>query len=1015
MFTRNHARAEVNGRGNRSVLSVWRAGSGHSSWIQEAIESLKEFANVDRIGVWLEPEAESEDHASPVVFRGELWERAESNTPAEWNRLSADGPWPQQVLRRGNCVEYQGAEQETQPIVGVLLGMQHALWAPVNGDKFLRGLILTGSRQKQSELPKARMELLAAELGLLLEFEEQGRVSRRRQRDLAMWQRMQTELAGSQDASTMLKELMENCTREEKDGGVGAIFALVGERLNHQPVERPAVAGAEERLVICAQSGDGAWAHSVGQGPLENLWRETMAAGRVMGADADRLPLAKDISRIVAIPLQVHGEVWAALIAGVPRRKDPMEVLERLEMRALLAGQVLELQRRAGVEVRERCWQKALLDSSPESLVLVDAHGFVRGLSQGVKKFLRGHAMLDREFEEKNRFAELFRPRQWEEVHRWVMQSFKESTGEQTEALRAELRSGDVVLLDRLALSDRNFLAVGMQAAEPLPHARRVEEVEAELRQSLEWLQEGVLVFDQLGGIRCMNARSQQILGITPEEARGLRSIEELIGVVSRNAANPELFAANWRFLAAEGRTETQEELALEWPVQQVIERCSRPIVDEHGRNLGRVEVYQEVTARRMFQSRMQQTEKLASLGQRAIGIVHELSNPLTTILGNAQRLVLGNSLTGQSPEVLRILEESERASTILRQLLYLSRETQPLRRPIYLQELVTRTAELQRATLAGSKIALRLEHEKPLPPIDGDFAQLQQVLLNLLQNAQQAIEQSGKGTMIGVRTEQSDEGHVKLEVWDDGPGIPPAIQSRIYDPFFTTKPAGTGTGLGLSVALGFVRQHGGTVNLLSPAKGGAHFVMEFPVTGELPPRERLRRFQPQAQRMALQPSAGPAGPGVESRVMSPRRHPVARILVVEDEPTVAALIADVLREEGMLVDVLLDSESALQQAERETYDLLICDLKMPGIDGQTFYQTLHERANPLQHRVLFVTGDVLATRSHEFLAHHHLPYVAKPFRMEELSQAVHELLLAKPGAGNYRMQTSSRHVSGNG
>ena len=119
----------------------------------------------------------------------------------------------------------------------------------------------------------------------------------------------------------------------------------------------------------------------------------------------------------------------------------------------------------------------------------------------------------------------------------------------------------------------------------------------------------------------------------------------------------------------------------------------------------------------------------------------------------------------------------------------------------------------------------------------------------------------------------------------------------------------------------------------------------------------------------------------------------VPRILVVEDEPTVASLIADVLREAGMRVDVLLDSREAVHQAERERYDLAICDLRMPGMDGQRFYRTLVQRQNPLRERLLFVTGDIVAPRTQVFLDRHHLPHVAKPFRMEELIGAVNEML----------------------
>jgi CheY-like chemotaxis protein len=118
-----------------------------------------------------------------------------------------------------------------------------------------------------------------------------------------------------------------------------------------------------------------------------------------------------------------------------------------------------------------------------------------------------------------------------------------------------------------------------------------------------------------------------------------------------------------------------------------------------------------------------------------------------------------------------------------------------------------------------------------------------------------------------------------------------------------------------------------------------------------------------------------------------------ARVLVVEDEPTVARLIADVLEDEGMQVDVLLDGREALERAARQSFDLVICDMKMPGLDGQHFYKSLERSGNPLRDRFLFVTGDVIAAQTREFLERHRLPHVAKPFRVEELTDKVHGVL----------------------
>ena len=116
-------------------------------------------------------------------------------------------------------------------------------------------------------------------------------------------------------------------------------------------------------------------------------------------------------------------------------------------------------------------------------------------------------------------------------------------------------------------------------------------------------------------------------------------------------------------------------------------------------------------------------------------------------------------------------------------------------------------------------------------------------------------------------------------------------------------------------------------------------------------------------------------------------------MLVVEDEPTVARLIGDVLEDEGFRVDLLLDGREALKRAASESYDLVICDMKMPGLDGQHFYTNLALTGNPLQERFLFVTGDVIAAHTQEFLARHRLPHVAKPFRVEELTEKVRQVL----------------------
>lgn len=299
---------------------------------------------------------------------------------------------------------------------------------------------------------------------------------------------------------------------------------------------------------------------------------------------------------------------------------------------------------------------------------------------------------------------------------------------------------------------------------------------------------------------------------------------------------------------------------------------------------------------------------------------------------------------------------------------------------------------ELQRFSLAAENVRVELELDPLLPFMQGDAGQLQQVLMNLIGNARQAIEQQGRGGTIRLSTRSVDENRAVLEVRDDGPGVPEAIRARIFDPFFTTKPAGIGTGLGLAIVLSIVREHGGQVKVASPPGGGAVFTLEFPAA----PAEESRLFGLPA-----------TGPGRKAEYLlahdglTPAPHPRAArsakvkrsVLVVEDEPTVAGLISDVLEDDGFRVDVLLDGREALRRAAKENYDLVICDMKMPSLDGQRFYKALVRTGNPLRDRFLFVTGDVIAAHTHEFLERHHLPHVAKPFRVEELTERVRGVL----------------------
>src|SRR4029077_5397599 len=250
---------------------------------------------------------------------------------------------------------------------------------------------------------------------------------------------------------------------------------------------------------------------------------------------------------------------------------------------------------------------------------------------------------------------------------------------------------------------------------------------------------------------------------------------------------------------------------------RRVLERFSRPVLDSDGRPVGWLELYHDVTGDRQIQSKLLQTEKMAALGQLVSGIAHELNNPLTTIMGYAQ-LLLGHGLRPpQFSEASKVFQEAERATThcpkqsnglkegarprrIVKNLLYVARENKPERTRVDLNEIVERTLALRSYELRVENIVVECDLAHNLPETLGDPHQLQQVVLNLLVNAEQSLLQGRGQGRVWIRTQRTALGKISLEVSDDGPGIPPEIASRIFDPFLTTKPSGVGTGLGLSI-----------------------------------------------------------------------------------------------------------------------------------------------------------------------------------------------------------------------
>jgi signal transduction histidine kinase/ActR/RegA family two-component response regulator len=965
-------------------------GASRADLVREAVMAVLESGQADRAGVWIESEQEV-SWVAHKRFSGLVAEPAVAALPSEWSTLSVEAPLPVEVMSGLQGVEQELLPGAGKPLIGALTEMRRALWIPVETRGRLRGVVFAGQRSKTANVPWQAARSVAAELGLALELEDQRRRNDAHRASNDAVRRALETLDSGKPSSEALQEIVMECTREGQGGSAAlAVFAAVGRAKPQRQDGESARRALDHDLEFLWRSGEQRWTGALSEEPLQSLWRSAIETRRVVGTELRQRLGQEELSRIVVIPLQACGEALGVFIGGIRERSSSLAALESMELRAALAADILLRERieeahRTG-ELRER----ALLAASQAAAVDVDEYGRVMGTgiteTQNSGKTTLGSSTSSKEGEAA--FSDLFAADCAATVGNWLQESQAHRTSDIFG--EATLRTGQHVRLRLLPTSAYGKRTVLLERLDSTGQNNERSAL-TELRNVIEWLEEGVVLFGANHEIRAINSRFAQIMGLAPEELERIQNFGDLLDALSTRLSNGSSLGQRWPGLAGGTEGAAREELRIERPIARLVERVAHPILDESGALLGRVEIFRDLTAQRLFQSKLLQNGKLAELGQKLTAIAHELSNPLTSILGYAQRLLRRGEARNDFREARQIFQEAERASAILRQLLLSVRTSRPERRRVALNQLISRAADLNSHDLANDDVHFQLDLDPSLPLVKGDEGQLQQVLQNLIGNARQALASQGEGATIRLTTRRIPDQRVLLEVADNGPGIPANIQSRIFDPFFTTKPAGEGTGLGLSIVAGIVSEHGGQVRVKSSPGRGSVFSVELPATTAL----EIQRAKPGVGRDRSQEGslaiAEPAAPGYSGVALS--RWAGARVLVLEDEPTVARLIADVLEDEGLKVDTLLDSREALPRAARHDYAFVICDMKMPQLDGEEFYLTLLREGSPLCDRFLFVTGDVLSAHTRNFLERYELPYVAKPFRVEELTDKIRSVL----------------------
>jgi len=398
-----------------------------------------------------------------------------------------------------------------------------------------------------------------------------------------------------------------------------------------------------------------------------------------------------------------------------------------------------------------------------------------------------------------------------------------------------------------------------------------------------------------------------------------------------------------------------------------------------------------DVTLRRQLERQLVEADRLAALGTLAAGIAHEINNPLSYVMLNLEWIARKLPDLKRDPSsmegLMAMLDEArqgtERVSTIVRELRSFSRADGDSRHPVDLARVVQSAIRM-----VGNEIRYRarvVTAFETVRPVWGNEARLEQVVVNLLLNAAQAMpEARSEENEIRVELRPDGERHAVLEVHDNGAGIAPEVLPRIFDPFFTTKPVGLGTGLGLSICHGIVTTFGGQIAAYSEPDRGTTF----------------RVLLPTSETVAGDPTISTSRPPPSSQ--AGKR---ARVLVIDDELPIANTLRDLLAPEHQVV-AAASAREGLARLDAEDFDVVFCDLMMPGMSGIELYERVRTERPGLEQRIVFMTGGAFTTRAAEFLASVDNLRVEKPFSLGLIESIVRDMAA---GGG----PRAARHRSG--